>query len=455
MAGVQPGEFRHEHWGSRFGFIMAAIGSSVGLGNFWRFPYLAGENGGGAFVLIYLACVFLLAYPILMAEYALGRQGGLSSAATIAKLARENKKSPNWQIVAWIGGFGAFFILTFYNVIAGWVAAYVHIGLTEGFAGLTAETSKAKFDALTGDPERQLFWMTLFLLATCFVVARGVRGGLEALNSILMPLFFVMLVGMVIFAAQFGDFGAAVAYLYTPDFSKVTFDTVLAALGQACFSIGVGSALMITYGAYLERSTHIPSSSAIVAGSDTLVAMIAGLAIFPILFSVGLDPGGGPGLFFVTLPIAFGQMEFGAYVGAAFFVLALFAAITSSISLMEVAVSWLEEKQGVTRLGATLGITFMLWMIGAAHTFTGAYLDFTDFVTGQVLLPLGAFFIAVFAGWVVDQQGVAEQLDPSGKFVPVWRFFIRFVAPIGVGAIIVGGLGPRVVAWVQAAVGGL
>jgi NSS family neurotransmitter:Na+ symporter len=441
---------KHEQWSTRFGFMMAAIGSSVGLGNFWRFPFTAGENGGGAFILIYIACVVFLAFPILCAEYALGRRGGMSSVETISKLAQENKKSSNWQATAWIGGIGAFFILTFYNVIAGWVAAYIPLTFSGVFATMTPDEISGQFASLTSDPTRQIFFQFLFALATVAIVARGVKSGIETINTILMPLFFLMLVGLVGYAVATGDIAAASAFLFQPDFSAVTFKTFLAALGQACFSIGIGSALMITYGAYLKKDVNIPRSAGIIATSDTAVALIAGLAIFPIVFAFGLDAAGGPGLFFQTLPIAFGQMPGGAIFGGLFFLLALFAAITSSISLLEVAVSWFEERHGVNRVGAAFGLGFFIWVVGVAYTFSGAYIDFVDFLTGEVMLPLGAFLLAVFAGWIVDQKMIADELDPSGKFIRFWRPLIRYVAPIGVGAILIGGLLPRITGFFSA-----
>ncbi|MEL6666873.1 MAG: sodium-dependent transporter, partial [Pseudomonadota bacterium] len=372
-------------WGSRFGFIMAAVGSSVGLGNFWRFPYTAGENGGGAFIIIYLLCVMLVGLPLLMAEYGMGRKSGMSAIEGIESIARAESKSGNWGVVGWVGSLTAFFILTFYMVISVWLIAFLMQAPTGKFEGMDAAASAANFNNTIGQGENALArkWeilglLFLFLLANVYVVGQGVKGGLERVATILMPAFFIMLLFVVGFAVTQGDFGQTAAFLFEPKWEDVGFKTFLSALGQAFFSIGVGVGLMITYGAYLDSQTNIPRSSALIVSADTLVALIAGFAIFPIVFMAGLDPAGGPGLFFVSMPVAFGAIPGGTVFATVFFALALFAAFTSSISLMEVGVSWLEERQGVTRFGAALGVGFVLWMIGAAYVFSLEYLDFVD-----------------------------------------------------------------------------
>ena len=494
-------------WGSRFGFIMAAVGSSVGLGNFWRFPYTAGENGGGAFIIIYLACVLVLGLAVLMAEYALGRKSGRSAIGSFEALSEEQGKSSNWVSVGWIGSFAAFFILTFYVVISAWIVAYIPQAFSGVFgsfssdvellnasigtpvesikqsissidlaqcsfaqSGAIEQLTKDKVDAagevvlnslgqavqeprdyLKGDVSACKFgatignrgWvglmLTLFLAANVFIVARGVKGGIERAATILMPAFFVLLLGIVAFGLIAGDAAAAASFLLTPDFSQVGFGTFLAAVGQAFFSIGVGSCLMITYGAYLSRDTDIPRASGIVASADTAVALIAGFAIFPIVFAFGADPAGGPGLFFVSLPIAFGAMgDIGVVVGGAFFVLALFAAFTSSISLMEVGVSWLEERQGVTRPGAAIGVGFVLFMIGMGYVFSGTFIDFVDFVTGNIMLPLCALLVAVFCGWIMSRESLVSEVG-DGWVMDVWRFALRWVVPPALAFILIFG----------------
>ncbi|MFN7181007.1 sodium-dependent transporter, partial [Hyphomonas sp.] len=363
-----------ETWSSRFAFIMASVGSAVGLGNFWRFPYTAGENGGGAFILIYILCVLFVALPLLMAEYAMGRKSGMSAIEGVQSLARAESRSQNWGIVTWIGSLTAFFILTFYMVISSWLLAYIIEAVKGDLHGTTAAESGQYFLNVIGQGEMpmqsrwyMLLLLGLFIAANVFVVGRGVKGGLEKAATILMPLFFIMLIVVVGFSVSNGDTVRTLAFIFEPKWEDVGFKTILAAVGQSFFSIGVGVGLMITYGAYLDRNTSIPRASGIIAASDTFVALIAGFAIFPIVFAAGLDPAGGPSLFFVSMPVAFEAIPGGEIFAVVFFSLALFAAFTSSISLLEVGVSWLEEREGVTRLGAAAGIGFVLFMIGAAY----------------------------------------------------------------------------------------
>ncbi|MFN4185153.1 MAG: sodium-dependent transporter [Hyphomonas sp.] len=434
-----------ETFSSRFGFIMASVGSAVGLGNFWRFPYTAGENGGGAFIVIYILCVALIALPLLMAEYSMGRKSGMSAIEGVQSLARAESKSQNWGIVSWIGSLTAFFILTFYMVISAWLMAYVIQAIGGNLHGTTAEESGQNFLNTIGQGEHPLnskwyilMLLGLFIVANVIVVGRGVKAGLERAATILMPLFFVMVLVVVGFSLANGDVARTVAFIFEPKWEDVGFKTFLAALGQAFFSIGVGVGLMITYGAYLDRKTDIPKSSAIVVGSDTFVALIAGFAIFPIVFAAGLNEAAGPSLFFVSMPVAFEAIPGGSIFAIIFFSLALFAAFTSSISLMEVGVSWLEERQGVTRIGAASGVGFVLFMVGAAYVFSLEYLDFMDFMTEGLLLPLGGFLAAIFAGWILSREMLTSELG-EGTVMNVWRFLIRWFVPPFIGLVLVFG----------------
>jgi len=434
-----------ENWSSRFAFIMAAVGSAVGLGNFWRFPYMAGENGGGAFIIIYICCVAFVALPLLMAEYAMGRKSGMSAIEGVQSLARAEGRSQNWGIATWLGALSAFFILTFYMVISCWLLAYIIQAIGGELHGADAIESGQNFVNLIGQGETpmQARWYLLFLLAlfigaNALVVGRGVKGGLETAATILMPLFFLMLIVVVGFAVANGDTARTLAFLFEPKWEDVGFKTLLAALGQAFFSIGVGVGLMITYGAYLDRDTDIPRASGLIAASDTFVALIAGFAIFPIVFAAGLDPASGPSLFFVSMPVAFEAIPGGNIFAVVFFSLALFAAFTSSISLMEVGVSWLEEREGVTRPGAAAGVGFVLFMIGAAYVFSLDYLDFMDFMTEGLLLPLGGLLVAVFAGWVLSRDMLVSELG-EGMLMNVWRFLMRWFVPPFIAIILVFG----------------
>ncbi len=440
-------ERKTETWGSRFGFIMAAIGSSVGLGNFWRFPYTAGENGGGAFIAIYLVCVLAIGLPLLVAEYSIGRKSGMSAIEGVQTMAKEAGRSQYWGIATWVGSMTAFFILTFYMVISVWILAFMLQAAQGVFSEITAEESFDNFGRTVSNRFYMMSLLFLFISANILIVGRGVKAGIERAATILMPAFFFMLVGIVIYSVMNGDFAKTAAFLFEPKWEDVGFKTFLSALGQAFFSIGVGVGLMVTYGAYLSRDTNIPRSSGLIVGADTLVALIAGFAVFPIVFAAGLDPAGGPGLFFVSMPVAFGSIAGGAMFATVFFALALFAALTSSISLMEVSVSWLEERHGVTRIGASVGIGFVLFMIGAGYvsssnysngTLTTEYLDFVDFMTEGLLLPLGGLLIAIFAGWVLPRQSFQSEID-EGLFMSLWRFAIRWMVPVFIAVVLLFG----------------
>lgn len=435
------GASAHGTWNSRFGFLMAAIGSSVGLGNFWRFPYTAGENGGAAFVLVYLLCVALIAFPILMAELSIGRHARASAVGSFRKMAFDAGASQLWSIGGWVGMSGAVMILCFYSVVAGWVAAYVFQMIQGDFVGLGVEAASARFEALVGDTNTVIGWHVVFMALTVGVVCMGVTKGIERVVTILMPLFFLMLIGMVVYAGIAGDMGAAVEYLFTPDLSEISPSTVLAALGQAFFSIGVGGAVMITYGSYLNRSDNLPQSATIIAGADTLVAIIAGLAIFPFVFAFGLSASAGPGLFFQTLPAAFAQMPGGQWVGTAFFALAFIAALTSSISLLQVIVAFGEEHTDFGRVGSTLFFSAIIFLFGVAAAMSGDFFDLLDMISGRFLLPLGGLLVALFTGWVVSRALMRKELEESSDaFFRYWRFTIRWLAPIAVGLIIITGL---------------
>lgn len=442
--------FKHESWSSRTTFLMAAVGAAVGLGNIWRFPYMTGTNGGGAFVLIYLAAVVLIAIPVLLSETMIGRHGHMSAPVSMQKAAAEVGASKNWSIVGWFGVAAAFLILSFYSVIGGWVIAYVPKTISGSFVGMDAASVSADFDALLANPSAVLFWHTVFIAVTVGIVAQGIKSGLERAVSIMMPALFVMLLVIVGYAIAAGDFAAGLSFLFTPDFSKITADVILAAIGQAFFSIGVGIGIMFTYGAYLPDDIPLPRACVMIAIADTLVAVLAGLAIFPIVFANGLDPAAGPGLVFVTLPLAFGQMTGGAVIGTAFFVLLAFAALTSAISLLEVPVSWLEERSGWTRRSATLSIGAAIWVVGVGSALstsvwsdvyvlgfterfaTTGILDLVDYVTGQALLPLGGMLIAIFAGWWMKPDVLTKELGMSSSVFKTWRFLVRFVCPVGI-----------------------
>ncbi|WP_439634493.1 sodium-dependent transporter [Glycocaulis sp.] len=431
----------HSTWGTRFGFLMAAIGSSVGLGNFWRFPYVAGENGGAAFIVIYLVCVVFIALPILMAELSVGRHARRSAVGSVQKMAFNAGAPGIWSVAGWVAMAGGIFILCFYSVVAGWVVAYVFQMATGQFMGLSTDVVAGRFEELIGDTNAVIGWHTAFMIVTVGIVSLGVTKGIERAVTILMPLFFTMLLALVIYAAFTADMSAALAYLFTPDFSEIGPQTFLAALGQAFFSIGVGSAIMITYGSYLPRTDNLAGSATIITGADTLVAIVAGLAIFPFVFAFALDPAAGPALFFQTLPSAFAQMPAGQYVGTAFFVLAFIAALTSSISLLQVVVAFAEEHTDFGRTGSAVFFGVIIWLVGCGAAFSGGFFDLLDTLSGSVFLPLGGLLIAVFTGWVVARSLMRHELAGASNLVfNIWRFLIRFLVPIAVFLILAAGI---------------
>ena len=439
----------HGQWSSRFIFILAATGSAVGLGNIWKFPYMAGENGGGAFVLVYLICIALIGVPIMMAEILLGRRGRQSPINTMATLAGEAKASPNWAMLGWIGVVAGFLIMSFYSVIAGWALAYVLAAISGSFSGLTGSASVDAFVGHIGNPGYTTFWHTVFSIMTFIVVARGVKSGLEKAVRILMPLLFVLLVLLLGYAINSGYFNQGLEFLFSADFSKLSREGVLSALGHAFFTLSLGMGAIMVYGSYMPGKASIASTTLTIAAMDTLVALVAGMAIFPIVFANGLEPGAGPGLVFISLPIAFGNMSGGLIFGTLFFVLLTFAAWTSAISIIEPAVAFLVENRSMARKKATGFVVGLAWALGlltvmsfggwgfefefAGARKTDGIFDILDIVTTNFLLPLGGLAIALFAGWVMSPAHSADELGggQSAAF-RFWRFLVRYVSPAGV-----------------------
>ncbi|MGB5833389.1 MAG: sodium-dependent transporter [Thiohalocapsa sp.] len=447
----------HGMWSSRLAFILAATGSAVGLGNIWRFPYTVGEFGGGAFVLIYLVCVAAIGIPIMMAEVMIGRRGRQSPINTMRTLAEREGAGPAWQLLGWMGILAGFLILSFYSVIAGWTLAYIMRAASGIFNGIDADAAGAIFSGLVADPERLLAWHTIFMVLCVLVVARGVSSGLEKAVRFLMPALFVLLIVMVIYAAKAGDFAGGLAYMFQPDFAKLgerAGDAVLSAMGQAFFSLSLGMGAIMIYGSYLNSQASIGQNVAIIAIMDTTVALLAGMAIFPIVLANGLEPGSGPGLIFQTLPIAFGQMPGGSIFGSVFFILLVFAAWTSGISLLEPMVAWLVENQGFSRVRAATLAGVTVWLLGIAcllslnlwsefTLFGKGILDLFDYVTANVLLPLGGVAIAVFAGWVMSPRSTEDELRMGGGSLLYrgWRLLIRYIAPAGVILVFLNAIG--------------
>ena len=433
----------HGTWSSRWTFILAATGSAVGLGNIWKFPYMAGDNGGGAFVLVYLACICIIGLPIMLGEIMIGRRGRSSPANSMKSLAVEANTSSAWTLLGATGALAGLLILSFYSVAAGWAMSYIF----NGFQNITAESSSSSFNNLLSSPSSLIFWHSLFIAITVFIVARGILKGLEKWINTLMPILFLIILLLCIYAMQTGAFFEGLRYLFMPDFSKINPQVMLEALGQAFFTLSLGMGAIMAYGAYMPANQNIGKTAVSVAALDTGVALLAGIAIFPIVFANGLAPSEGPGLVFVTLPIAFSAMPLGIIFGTLFFVLLSIAALSSSISLIEPGVAWLIESLKIKRITATILLGFTAWFIGlfsalsfnllSEFTIFGKnFFDATDFLTNQIMLPLGGIFIAIFVGWIMKKEHVLDELGFQENFIfKAWYFSVRFVAPTLVGLV--------------------
>jgi NSS family neurotransmitter:Na+ symporter len=450
----RPNQSIHGQWSSRWAFILAATGSAVGLGNIWKFPYIAGENGGGAFVLIYLACIITIGLPVMMTEIMIGRRGRQNPVNSLESLSLEAKSSQLWKYVGWCGVLAGFLILSYYSVIAGQAIAYMVRAFSGIFEGVTPDGALSIYNALTSDPERLLAWHTIFIMFTMFVVARGVKHGLEKAVRFLMPSLFAILILLVVYSFNLGEhFNLAVDFLFSADFSKLTSEGILTAMGHAFFTLSLGMGAIMVYGSYLPKDTSITGVSVSIALADTLVALLAGLAIFPLVFANQLEPAAGPGLIFQTLPIAFGHIPAGDILGGLFFLLLVFAAWSSAISLIEPAVTWLIENRGFSRIQAAITTGVATWLLGLLTVFSfnigrGWTLfglnpfEILDYLTSNIMLPLGGLLIALFVGWVMSIDHVKQEMTiKSPLLFTTWRFLLRYVTPIAVSIVFLNGLG--------------
>ena len=434
----------HGAWIGKWTFILAATGSAVGLGNIWGFPYKAGTNGGGAFVLIYLGCILIIGVPIMISEIILGRRAGNSPINAMRSVALESNRSSSWQIVGWSGIFAGVLILSFYSVIAGICLNYIFISASSS----GAITSPEQFTNVISSPINLIFWHTVFMILTALIVSAGIKDGIGRMVKILMPLLGFLMIFMVIYSIINGDFSRAMTFLFAPDFSNVTSDTLLQAMGQAFFSLSLGMGSIMAYGAYMPKDQKVVSTSFTVASLDTLIAILAGLAIFPIIFAFNLEPNSGPGLVFVSMLSAFNQMQFGQFIGPLFFILLSVAALSSSISLLEPGVAYLSEENILSRKRSAEIISFFVWIlgIGSALSFNilsdfsligdRNFLDSMDFIANQILLPLGGMLIAIFVGWFMKKSLIEDELGSiNTSLYFLWRFFVKFIAPVCVGYI--------------------
>ncbi len=438
-------------WSSEFKYVLAAAGAAVGLGNLWKFPYIMGENGGGAFVLVYLFCILLIGIPIMMAEVMIGRRTRTSPAHAASVIAKESGSSSHWSVIGASGVIAGTLILSFYMVIAGWAAAYIFFGAEGSFlpdleSGVAHKDQiGALFNGLITDTAQLITWSSIIMVSAMFVLSRGVNAGLEKAVSYLMPMLFVLLIIVMVYAAATGNFGEAAQFMFAPDFSKLSIDGVLTALGHAFFTLSLSSGIMMVYGAYMPEGSSIIKTSMYIAVMDTAVALVAGMAIFPIVFAHGMEPSAGPGLLFVSLPIAFGQMPFGEFFGTLFFVMVTFAAFTSAIALLESPVAYLNERLGFSRKSATVTAGVGVWLLSllTVYSLNGApwaqdvimgnnFFDALDKLTANIMLPLTGLLTSVLVGWRLKEEIVREELALSHNWYMIVTFCLRFISPIAI-----------------------
>ena len=433
-------------WVGKWTFVLAAAGSAVGLGNIWGFSYKVGEAGGSAFVLIYLGCILVVGLPIMMAEILIGRYSQHSPVSAMKKAALDSGKSSYWQTVGWTGLFSGVLILSFYSVLAGICINYIGISAIPN----TEISSFEQYALVTESQERLFFWHSIFIGLNIAIIAFGVIDGIERMVRLLMPMLFILMIVMLINAIINGDFIAGLAYLFTPDFSKVSSETFLSAMGQAFFSLSLGMGSIMCYGSYMRKSEDIFQTSLTVAGLDTLIAILAGLAIFPMIFAYGMEPQQGTGLVFKSLLTIFIEMPLGNFIGPAFFLLLSIAALSSAISLLEPSVAYFEENKIVSRTSAAFILGLIIWIAGIGSVlslndwesvfFLGErnFMDSIIYLTFNILMPLGGMLVAIFAGWFFKPQLAMEELSSSHKNIfRTWRFFIKFISPVLVASVFV------------------
>jgi NSS family neurotransmitter:Na+ symporter len=444
---------RTDLWSSSAGFILATAGAAIGLGNIWRFPYITGENGGGAYVLVYLACVCLIGVPLMMAEFLIGRRGASSPSASFRNLAGEADRSHHWQIVGTLGVIVSFLILTFYSVIGGWTLAYLVKSISTGFAGLSGVDSRDRFAEFMHSPLEMIFWHTLFMLITVAVVVRGVSQGIELLARYLMPSMFLILLLLFGYATTTREFGQGVSFMFNFNFAKLSTESVVVALGHAFFSLGLAQSVMVAFGSHLPRNIALTPAAFVVSILDTSVSLVVGVIIFSIVFSNGLEVSSGPGLVFQSLPVAFGQMPFGSYIAIAFFIMLVLAAWSSSVGLVVPPADHLQVRHGMSRFRSTWLVCVSAWLIGIFCALSFSSLSgfkpiagktiygFLDYLTSSVLMPVTGMLVALFAGWIVSERVAADELQLGSRVqFRAWRFLVRFVAPLTIVMILLNGV---------------
>jgi NSS family neurotransmitter:Na+ symporter len=434
-------------WASRLGFILAAAGSAVGLGNVWKFPYIAGNNGGGAFVLVYLVCVAIVGLPIMMSELMIGRHTRRDAVGAFIHL--EGRRS-FWLSAGWVSVGAAFLILSYYSVVAGWTLDYVFRSLAGSFSGEPAEAIEGMFGGLIGDGPRQILWHFIFVALCLGIVIGGVQKGIERWSKILMPILFVLLALLFVNGMLSKGAWQGITFMFRPDFGRLTAGSVLEALGHAFFTLSLGMAAMITYGSYLDKSEDLLAASLRVVILDTTIALMAGLAIFSVVFSVGMEPAAGPGLVFKTIPVVFSKIPGGYFLAIVFFLLLAFAALTSAISLLEAQVAYLIDERGWKRKRASVFLAGLAFVVGIPTALSynslaewkiigdRVFFDSADLIASNYLLPISGLLIALYVGWFWSGAEEKEELIAGGAgwVYPTWHFLIRFVSPVAVAVVL-------------------
>lgn len=452
---------QHNHerisFGSKLGAILAAAGSAVGLGNIWRFPYEAGNHGGAAFILIYLGCIFIFGLPIMVAEFTIGRRAKASTGGSFGVLAPGTK----WKWVGYLGVLTGFLIFGYYSVVAGWTLEYLLQALTGGFNNKSADDFVSMFTEFSQDPFRPILWLSVFMIVTHFVIVKGVKNGIEKSSKVLMPVLFILVILLAICSVTLPNAEKGLDFLLKPDFSKVNSDVFLGAMGQAFFSMSLGMGCLSTYASYFGKDTRLAHTAMSVGLIDTFVAVLAGVIIFPAAFSVGINPGSGPSLIFITLPNVFEQAFssmplLASACASAFYILLALAALTSTISLHEVSTAFFHEKFRISRHKSATIVSVGCWSIGvvsslalgdwSGYTICGLNIfDALDFLTAKIMLPVSGLLSAVFVGWYLDKNIVKGEATNygtlKGTFYPLYIFILKFIAPIGILLIFFNELG--------------
>ncbi len=449
---------RVETWSSNLAFYLSVAGAAVGLGTMWRFPFLAGQHGGGLFVLAFVVACLVIAVPLLVSEFLIGRRGGPNVPLAAGRVAATSGLSTRWSAIGWLGTLAIFLIMTYYSVIGGWVLAYIEAYATGAAAALDHAGLTARFNALLADPWRLTFWHAAFMAATLAIAAAGIQRGIEIANKIMMPGLFAILLVLAIYALDHGDAARAIAFLTQVDFSRLSGELVLAAVGQAFFATGVGMAIMIAYGSHVAAETSLVRSAIVVMFSIVLASVLASLLIFPLVFGSNVDPAQGPQLAFIVMPSIFIGMPGGAIVGTLFFVLLAFAALTSSIAGLDPAGAWLMEKYGIKRGRAMALVAAAAWVLGLATVLsfnlwsdlhplsmierfrTSTIFDLTDYFASNILLPIGALLTSLFVGWRLDRQTIAADFGDRPAVRMALLVLLRYLCPIAIVGVLLSAI---------------